>query len=598
MFARQTGDYLKMFEPQFYQNQIGQYSNEREAAHRKFILLGTARLIVFTGLVLVGIFLWSSFHLFWMFPLLMAIFLFLVNRSSDARYERKKAEKMILINEWEQLALKGDHSSFADGTIFKDSSHPFSEDIDLFGKGGLFQLINRTVSAKGERALAKRISEGIQDVRITNKAIEHFSKETDWCQQFRAEAMIEKEEEEEQQLKDVLRFQYNSSPLEKLLLFTIPIVSGIATFLFAFDLINGFIFSSVLVVILGIAGKKLKHTNRICLGVLQYEPIVKVYLRQLELLKDQNFNGEELKQWKENTLGLDSDVLRALSSMSSIQKRMSFRSNILVGVLLNIYLAWDMRMLNEWIKWVDSFGNGIGKIEEQFAELEVWISGAAYLNNHPDGIFANFVESESPTIHGLRHPFIHEIRAVRNNFKLLGHEQFHIITGPNMAGKSTYLRSVAWALISANAGFPILASLCKIPSYKLYTSMRTSDDLSGNSSYFHAELMRLRCIIDAIQSGKRVFVILDEILKGTNSKDKEEGSAAFLEKLVRIGATGIIATHDLSLCKLAERSTAYRNMYFDSTIKGQELSFDYEIRDGICQNMNASFLLRKMDLID
>ena len=196
-----------MFEPKFYQSQIDQYSIKREAAHRKFILLGTTRLIVFSGLVLVVFFFWSSFHLVWLIPLLIAIFLFLVNRSSDARYERTKAEKMILINEWEQLALKGDYSSFVDGTLFKDSSHPFSEDIDLFGKGGLFQLINRTVSLKGERALAKRLSEGIEEVGVTNKAIEHFSKETDWCQQFRAEAMIEKEGEDEQQLKDVLRFE-------------------------------------------------------------------------------------------------------------------------------------------------------------------------------------------------------------------------------------------------------------------------------------------------------------------------------------------------------------------------------------------------------
>jgi DNA mismatch repair ATPase MutS len=277
---------------------------------------------------------------------------------------------------------------------------------------------------------------------------------------------------------------------------------------------------------------------------------------------------------------------------------MSFRSNILVGVLLNIYLAWDFRMLNDWARWRDTFGNGLGGIEDQFAELEVWLSGAAYLNNHNDGIFAKVGLESSPKIKDLRHPFIPFDRAVRNDFHLTETEQFHIITGPNMAGKSTYLRSVAWAIVCANAGFPVLASSCELPKFSLYTSMRTSDDLSGNSSYFHAELMRLRFIVDAILNGEKVFVILDEILKGTNSKDKEEGSAAFLEKLVRIGGVGIIATHDLSLCRLADRSSAYRNMYFDSTINWQELSFDYKIREGVCKNMNASFLLRKMELID
>ncbi|EPB65923.1 dephospho-CoA kinase [Ancylostoma ceylanicum] len=163
-----------------------------------------------------------------------------------------------------------------------------------------------------------------------------------------------------------------------------------------------------------------------------------------------------------------------------------------------------------------------------------------------------------------------------------------------MAGKSTYLRSVGLAIISANAGFPVLAASCSIPEIQLYSSMRTSDDLSVESSYFHAELTRLRFIMDAIESGKKVFVILDEILKGTNSRDKEIGSAGFLDKLRKIGAKGIIATHDLSLTELALKTPSFRNVYFDSTIDGEELYFDYKVREGVCQNMNASFLLKKM----
>jgi hypothetical protein len=598
MFVRRTGDHKKMFNPEFYQLQIDKYTAEREKAHRKFIVLGTARLIVFTGLIFFGITLWASSHLFWLFPLLIALFLYLVHRSADARYERSKAEKMIQINEWEQLAIAGDHSSFADGSQFKDSSHPFSEDIDLYGKGSLFQLVNRTVTIKGEKALSNRLSKGIDDPLITNKAIEYFSKQTDWCQQFRAEALIEKEENKELRLQDILRFEMRSNGMDRILLILVPIISIVSTILFALDLINGFVFSGILITILGLVGKKLKVTNRICFGVLQFEPVVKVYLKQLELLKGLKFEDDELQEWKNKTLGKEADIIRALESLNSLQNRMSFRSNILVGVLLNIYLAWDFRMLNDWARWRDTFGNGLGGIEGQFAEMEVWLTGAAYLNNHNDGIFAKIGVECSPNIEELRHPFISFNRAVRNDFHLTETEQFHIITGPNMAGKSTYLRSVAWAIVCANAGFPVLASSCELPKFSLYTSMRTSDDLSGNSSYFHAELMRLRFIVDAILNREKVFVILDEILKGTNSKDKEEGSAAFLEKLVRIGGVGIIATHDLSLCRLADRSSVYRNMYFDSTINGQELSFDYQIREGVCKNMNASFLLRKMELID
>jgi DNA mismatch repair ATPase MutS len=167
-----------------------------------------------------------------------------------------------------------------------------------------------------------------------------------------------------------------------------------------------------------------------------------------------------------------------------------------------------------------------------------------------------------------------------------------------MAGKSTFLRSVGLSIIFANAGFPVYAKSCTIPRIKLYTSMRTSDDLNSESSYFHAELTRLRFIMDAIEQGEPIFVILDEILKGTNSTDKEIGSKKFLAKLNDLGTKGIIATHDLALCELANESSQFNNQYFDSTILLDEISFDYKIRQGICQNMNASFLLKKMALID
>ena len=127
--------------------------------------------------------------------------------------------------------------------------------------------------------------------------------------------------------------------------------------------------------------------------------------------------------------------------------------------------------------------------------------------------------------------------------------------------------------------------------------MRTTDDLSDESSYFHAELIRLRFIMDAIERGENIFIILDEILKGTNSKDKEKGSTQFLEKLVGINAKGIIATHDLKLTELAEQKEAIFNLYFDTTIEGDEIDFDYKLRAGVAKNMNASFLLEKMKLV-
>jgi len=277
---------------------------------------------------------------------------------------------------------------------------------------------------------------------------------------------------------------------------------------------------------------------------------------------------------------------------------MDYRMNILVGVLLNFFLAWDLRVCYQWQQWYLDHAKNLRKWEAELTQLEVWISGATFSNNFPNNCFAGFNEENSVQIRSLAHPFVPMAKQVCNDVIMLRDEHFLIITGPNMAGKSTYLRSLGLTFILAQAGFPVMASTCSIPRLKLYSSMRTSDDLTVESSYFHAELTRLRFIMDAIERGEQVFIILDEILKGTNSKDKEIGSAKFLQKLVRLNAKGVIATHDLSLCELAANDRSFHNIYFDSTIEGQELSFDYRIREGICKNMNASFLLKKMQLVD
>ena len=176
-------------------------------------------------------------------------------------------------------------------------------------------------------------------------------------------------------------------------------------------------------------------------------------------------------------------------------------------------------------------------------------------------------------------------------------EQFFIITGANMAGKSTFLRTVSLQIVMANIGLPLCAKEVDYSPIKLITSMRTTDSLTDDESYFFSELKRLRFVVDEIKSDC-YFIVLDEILKGTNSTDKAIGSRKFVEKLISSKATGIIATHDLSLCEAANDLPQVRNHYFDAEIINNELHFDYKFKDGICQNMNASFLLKKMEIVD
>jgi len=180
---------------------------------------------------------------------------------------------------------------------------------------------------------------------------------------------------------------------------------------------------------------------------------------------------------------------------------------------------------------------------------------------------------------------------------LIENEHFMIITGANMAGKSTFLRTVSLHIVMANIGLPVCAEKSEYTPIKLITSMRTTDSLSDDESYFFSELKRLQYIVNEIQVDK-YFIILDEILKGTNSTDKAIGSRKFIQKLVKSKSTGIIATHDLSLCEVADELKEVENHYFDAEIVNDELFFDYKFKEGICKNMNASFLLKKMNIVD
>ena len=185
---------------------------------------------------------------------------------------------------------------------------------------------------------------------------------------------------------------------------------------------------------------------------------------------------------------------------------------------------------------------------------------------------------------------------VRNDFEIK-EQEFFIVTGANMAGKSTFLRTVSLTIVMANIGLPVCATAAQYNPIKLITSMRTTDSLTDDASYFFSELKRLQFIVEKITTD-RYFIILDEILKGTNSTDKAIGSRKFVEKLVAGNSTGIIATHDLSLCEVSKELTEVKNYYFDAQIVNDELYFDYTFKPGICQNMNASFLLKKMKIID
>lgn len=581
---------------EFYKNAIEVHERLLAVAKLRYRKLSMLRLGMFL-LIALGVYMvgWN-----WLLiPLLIGgsgLFFVLVNRSLDAKVERQKEELYLDLNRKELAALAGDWSGFADGAAYRSGAHPYAVDMDVFGPKSVFQLINRTVLRSAGEKLAHTLAYGTKDVLLSNRVINDFSKHPEWMQRFIVEAQVRIKEREQQALDKLNELDVRPRAMYWLR-WVLPALSFVALGIH----LNGLIPFAALVVVLllvgMVIGNSLRKSNRVILSLINRSEQLEAMIQQLELLQSIQPEENETQEYLNRFMAADGAYF-SLNRLNTLRKQMEYRMNFLVGILLNVFLAWDFHMVVGFDQWRIKHGKQLSLWEDQLAQLEVWVSGGVYLFNHPRSVFAAFNEDDVFEVRKLGHPFVAADRQVTNDFVMHASAHFQIITGPNMAGKSTFLRSVGMAIISANAGFPVLAATCNIPRVVLYSSMRTSDDLTVESSYFHAELSRLRFIMDAIERGERTFIILDEILKGTNSKDKEIGSARFLEKLKRLGARGIIATHDLSLTKLSDGNTAFENWYFDSTIEGETLSFDYKMRSGVCQNMNASFLLRQMNLVD
>lgn len=575
----------------FYQNQIDKHQIIKSALKKKHRVWTILRVVVFLIIP-------TQFFLFTYTPLLLLsglafliLFFIIVNIWVDSKRKIQIEDNHISLCKKEISALNGDWSSFGDGAAYLNGSHPFSFDMDVFGKNGLFTYLNRTVTKQGEKKLAATLQDGANNTEQANDNILFLSKDINWVHEFIATSQADKTETNEKLLTEILPEITESGTWSKIARVLIPVISIVSITAMIFGQLSSGKFILIFVALFICSRLKASKVHLWMLHLDNERYRIQALKAQMESLK-------KLAIDKENTQHLFNEKLyNLIVELSKIQVYSSYRMNAVANLLINGLFGWDAYLMDRMKKFQVKYFKDLKTLELHLADVEVWISGAKFAFNNPKHAFAKWTDGDFE-MEQLAHPFVQIKNRVSNDFDLKADECAIILTGPNMAGKSTYLRCVGTGILLANAGFPILAKSIRIPKVELYTSMRTSDDLLANSSYFHAELHRLRFIVDAIESGKKVFFILDEILKGTNSKDKEEGSALFLEKLLSLKTQGIIATHDLSLTKLSNVHSEFKNFYFDSTITGDLLTFDYKIRAGVCQNMNASFLLKQLKLVN
>jgi len=319
----------------------------------------------------------------------------------------------------------------------------------------------------------------------------------------------------------------------------------------------------------------------------------------LSAFENESFNSTLLNEIKQNIAGKEASASVSVKKLGRLIQAFDTRNNIMVAFVLNGLFLWDYQSIFRLEKWKSANRNSFALWLGMLGQVDAFISLGNYAFNNPGFAYPE-ISSEGVifSAKNLGHQLIDEKMRICNNFSIGKKGTVCIISGANMAGKSTFLRTVAVNYILGMSGAPVCADEMSFLPSKIFTSMRTIDSLSHNESYFYAELRRLSLLKKMIENGEPVFFILDEILKGTNSDDKSTGSKLFLQRIIENSATGLIATHDTSLGKLESVYPNVMNKCFEIEIHGEKIIFDYKLQDGVTQKMNAVFLMKQMGILD
>ncbi len=585
----------------FYQERLETIKSDLKALKGRLRLLGTLRLSVF----LAGGF---GLYFFWgNVPVIAAtlggtlvLFLFLVSRYAQTKMQHSFVDELRKINELELRRIQGDLSDADTGNQYIYEAHDYNQDIDLFGEGSLFQWLNRTALKNGEQTLADWFnSNTIDAIQEKQEAIQELSDWATWRQEYTATAaMIQSEI----QAENVFDWVKNHTSFVPKIYAWLPMVFSIISAGLLVALSLSFIPLAPIIVwfFIGTAINVpyVRKVTKMYNVTSKIDDLLRQYSKLLEKIEQAEFKSARLQNWKGEVVTNGRPASATLKELSQHIEALGNRNILLFGFIANIFLLWDLRCAYRIERWMEGFN---GALKDWFTNVErfdAMNSLANFAFNNPGYIYPKISKDSTKQLSAkeLGHPLLNPDKIVKNDISLK-HEDFFIITGANMAGKSTFLRTVAMNIVMANSGLPVCAASFEYIPVKLISSMRTSDSLVNDESYFFSELKRLKYIVNKLESDT-YFIILDEILKGTNSVDKAEGSKKFVERLVKSKSTGLIATHDLSLCTLADTYSEIQNHYFDAEIVDNELYFDYRFKDGICQNMNASFLLKKMGIVE
>lgn len=565
---------------------------------KRLSLLSAMRVVVFLGLVatlVVGIS-DQSIVLILFFPL-VALFVFLIKQHNREKDKEQFLLALIQMEAEASLRSNRELQSFDPGNEFLEKDHPFAADLDIFGTHSLFQLIDHTVSEGGKSLLAQwlKAETNPQTASYRQGAVTELSRFPDFLSKFEGigRAFLSQEK-----TKAAL-FGWLKGPNYWKKLFWIPAILGpslgaglLVTILLGylpFAYLSLFILLGILA--LGLIFKPLMHSMK----VMPNESDLKTYKSWAYLLEESSFLHPYLQSLRAPISDTHFQASKALESLEQQSFLVQNRANLMY-LVFNLLFWVDFWVLYRLEKWKNTYGHHVQQWEETFREWEALVSLSAFTVAEGTPAKIEWTKSEILEVKNIRHPLIRPRDCVGNDFSLADGQRIILLTGSNMSGKTTFMRTLGINLVMANIGLNPFADEFTCGPFHLYTSMRNSDNLGESVSSFYAELRRIKGLLHLTAKGQPVFFLLDEILKGTNTDDRVTGSRALIIQLLKTPSKGLISTHDMELTQLESDLRGIQNKSFHHTIHQEEIRFDYKIKPGSCPNFNAHKLMELMGI--
>lgn len=587
-----------------YQSLLSGYSEKAALLNNRLGWFSFIRLLLFVGFILLGYRSVQTGDRLFIFSTILSLagFLLFIRLYDKLQGQAVFYTELAKLNQHEIHFLNGQPPVYADGKEYTDPHHAYSYDLDIFGEGGLFAYINRTSTAFGKHALAQALLHPDKTIiSQRQEAIKELAGLLDFRQHLQAHgSLLDTKEKELKQLRSWLEAApgfTNKILYGILMIFPLAAITCLIYY-FASEQENYLdAFYYLFVVNLVIAGSFAKKISGHLSVSTSVTKILQQFAGQLQQIEKQKFNSPLLQRLQQGLKTGNIPASASIGKLASLFNYLETVINLVVSLLLNGLFLFHVHILFSLEKWKQQNGRLIMPWLKLLGEIEALNSFANLSFNNPSFCQPRLSETEDLSVSNMGHPLISSKKRISNSISFTAH-RFVILTGSNMSGKSTFLRTLGINLVLARAGSFVCAEEFAFYPYEVNVSMRISDSLQDSESFFYAELKRLHNIILQLESGIKTFVLLDEILRGTNSNDKHNGTVGLIHKLVAAKACGIIATHDLTVSELATEYPGYiSNQCFESEIINDELVFDYKLKPGVCTRLSASFLMKKMGVI-